>query len=160
LLTPEAANRSRAGTRVGLTPDTPSMPPRQALLKGRLIRTEVESPDKCPTFLKSPVPQVDEVSGPKDWNRWLVFLQVSLLLCSWSRSYGRIWTMIIPSDCTFGWCWDRWYFACLASHPPVINTIKPRAQISPLLCFLGFAVAIGWISTIANEVVGVLKAFE
>ena len=29
----------------------------------------------------------------------------------------------------------------------------------PLFCFLGFAVAIAWISTIANEVVGVLKAF-
>jgi sodium/potassium/calcium exchanger 6 len=28
-----------------------------------------------------------------------------------------------------------------------------------LLCFLGFVVAIAWISTIANEVVGVLKAF-
>ena len=29
----------------------------------------------------------------------------------------------------------------------------------PLFCFLGFLVAIAWISTIANEVVGVLKAF-
>jgi sodium/potassium/calcium exchanger 6 len=28
-----------------------------------------------------------------------------------------------------------------------------------LFCFLGFVVAIAWISTIANEVVGVLKAF-
>jgi len=28
-----------------------------------------------------------------------------------------------------------------------------------LLCFLGFVVSISWISTIANEVVGVLKAF-
>ena len=27
-----------------------------------------------------------------------------------------------------------------------------------MLCFLGFAVAIAWISTIANEVVGVLRA--
>ena len=34
---------------------------------------------------------------------------------------------------------------------------QPRFR--PLLCFLGFAVAIAWISTIANEVVGVLKAF-
>jgi sodium/potassium/calcium exchanger 6 len=28
-----------------------------------------------------------------------------------------------------------------------------------LLCFLGFVVSIAWISTVANEVVGVLKAF-
>jgi sodium/potassium/calcium exchanger 6 len=36
------------------------------------------------------------------------------------------------------------------SHPP---------RHRPLLSFLGFIVAIAWISTIANEVVGVLKAF-
>jgi sodium/potassium/calcium exchanger 6 len=34
---------------------------------------------------------------------------------------------------------------------------EPRSR--PIFCFLGFAVAIAWISSIANEVVGVLKAF-
>jgi sodium/potassium/calcium exchanger 6 len=36
-------------------------------------------------------------------------------------------------------------------------TREPKYR--PLFCFMGFAVAIAWISTIANEVVGVLKAF-
>src|SRR5205814_1039905 len=37
-----------------------------------------------------------------------------------------------------------------SDHPP-----KHR----PLFCFFGFTVGIAWISTIASEVVGVLKAF-
>ena len=34
---------------------------------------------------------------------------------------------------------------------------KPRFQY--LLCFLGFIISVAWISTIAGEVVGVLKSF-
>lgn len=37
------------------------------------------------------------------------------------------------------------------------DTERPRFRYA--LCFLGFIVSIAWISTIANEVVGVLKAF-
>jgi sodium/potassium/calcium exchanger 6 len=37
------------------------------------------------------------------------------------------------------------------------NSKPPKYRF--LLCFLGFVVSIAWISTIANEVVGVLKAF-
>jgi sodium/potassium/calcium exchanger 6 len=39
------------------------------------------------------------------------------------------------------------------------TTASKPPKYSFLLCFLGFVVAIAWISTIANEVVGVLKAF-
>lgn len=34
---------------------------------------------------------------------------------------------------------------------------KPKYHF--LLCFLGFVISIAWISTVAGEVVGVLKAF-
>ena len=42
--------------------------------------------------------------------------------------------------------------------PPLHNPAPTPHATAPLLCFLGFTVSIAWISTIASEVVGVLKA--
>jgi sodium/potassium/calcium exchanger 6 len=51
--------------------------------------------------------------------------------------------------------------ASLVVFAILISTTTPSKppKYHFLLCFLGFVVAIAWISTIANEVVGVLKAF-
>ncbi|TVY20568.1 putative cation exchanger [Lachnellula arida] len=95
----------------------------------------------------------------KDWNRWLVSVQIFtaplfVVLIVWantSESTTRhliklVMYSLLGSLIAFG----TLALTTTASKPP-----KYRA----LLCFLGFVVSIAWISTIANEVVGVLKAF-
>ncbi|TVY83334.1 putative cation exchanger [Lachnellula suecica] len=98
-------------------------------------------------------------SATKDWNRWLVGIQIftAPLFVSWwiwsilEFTTRRDLVKIVPysllgSLIAFG----IFTFTTTASQPP-----KYRF----LFCFVGFAVAVAWIATIANEVVGVLKAF-
>lgn len=99
----------------------------------------------------------DAPIGPKTWNRWLVATQCLtapvflVLMFSWdddpdtSITKPILWALIAG-------------LICLAF---LITFTKPTHAPSSryLLCFAGFAVSIGWISAIANEVVGVLKAF-
>ncbi|KAI9687681.1 MAG: hypothetical protein M1820_010387 [Bogoriella megaspora] len=108
-------------------------------------------------------------SSTRDWNRWLVIIQCFtapffVVLILWAN--GTFTTL--PAD-------DP------EASPPAYDLLKPSLVglvISlvllalilifttpthppvwrPLLCFLGFAVSIAWISTVAGEVVGVLKA--
>ncbi len=94
---------------------------------------------------------------PKDWNRWLVFVQMFtaplfIVLIVWAnlepdepRSLLRhVLYSLIASLCMLA-------FLLITTTPD-----RPPRWRS-ILCFLGFAVAIAWISTIANEVVGVLR---
>ena len=93
-------------------------------------------------------------SSPKDWNRWLVATQLILaplfitlllyangmispvrpVLISLLISMVLLATLLLTSD---------------PNRPP---------RYRPALTFLGFLVSIAWISTIAGEVVGVLKS--
>ena len=97
--------------------------------------------------------------APRDWNRWLVSVQIFtaplfVVLIVWANSEehgSRLLTKLVlysflGSLVVFGIL----VFTTTPSKPP-----KYRF----LLCLLGFVVSIAWISTIANEVVGVLKAF-
>jgi sodium/potassium/calcium exchanger 6 len=109
----------------------------------------VQSPEQLPTALPSP--------GSKTWNRWLVIVQTFtapffIILIVWANTeleYPRalirptMWSLLV-SLCTLAFL--------LATTTP---TQPPRWRAA--LCFLGFAVSIAWISSIANEVVGVLK---
>ncbi|EPS39340.1 hypothetical protein H072_6844 [Dactylellina haptotyla CBS 200.50] len=91
--------------------------------------------------------------GPKDWNRWLVATQfitapvfIVLAVCA-----GQI-PLLFPI-----------LYALLGGLTALLLLLfSTRADRPPkyrfLLCFVGFAVSICWISSIANEVVGVLKA--
>lgn len=103
----------------------------------------------------------DELKNtPTDWNRWLVVVQiftaplfVSLIL--WANLYNddlpgkKLLEFVL-----YGLIGSLVIFAIL-----LITTRHDRVpKFRPLLCFLGFIVAIAWISTIASEVVGVLKA--
>ncbi|KAI9792060.1 MAG: hypothetical protein M1816_003042 [Peltula sp. TS41687] len=113
--------------------------------------------------------QVDDNNNPyqannpstKQWNRWLVCIQIItapllVFLVIWANSEsdtpnfrallrGSLITLLLSLI-------SLAVFLSLTtpSRPPRLHT---------LLCFAGFVVSIAWISTIAGEVVGVLKAF-
>ncbi|KAM3086668.1 hypothetical protein ACMFMF_000614 [Clarireedia jacksonii] len=103
----------------------------------------------------SPAPEI-EPSG--DWNRWLVVLQ---LFTAPFFVVFIFWANSSPDDPSYllrlilySLLFSLLAFAVLALT--TTHTKPPKYRF--LLCFLGFVVAIAWISTIANEVVGVLKA--
>ncbi|KAI1390210.1 uncharacterized protein F4822DRAFT_229144 [Hypoxylon trugodes] len=101
----------------------------------------------------------DEEQG---WNRWLLILQVFTgpLFCVfivWANMAEEldqpvtilVKAMLIALACSvvlFG-------IILLATSP------DHRPKYHFLFCFLGFCISIAWISTVAGEVVGVLKAF-
>ncbi|KAK6343974.1 hypothetical protein TWF696_007625 [Orbilia brochopaga] len=90
---------------------------------------------------------------PKDWNRWLFAIQcitapifIVLAVCA-----GQV-PLLFPI-----------LYALLAGLVALLLLLVFTRPDKPpryryLLCFVGFVVAICWISSIANEVVGVLKA--
>lgn len=95
----------------------------------------------------------------KDWNRWLVAVQLFsaplfVVIIAWANTEDRrprflaklVLYSLLGSLITLG------VLVLTTSHSK-----PPRYRV--LFCFLGFIVSIAWISTIANEVVGVLKAF-
>ncbi|KAM0332500.1 hypothetical protein ACHAQA_002782 [Verticillium albo-atrum] len=96
------------------------------------------------------------------WNRWLVALQIFTgplfsMMILWANMRdeleqpGKVLTMMILST-LLG--------SCILLGLLLLTTSpdrKPKYHF--LLCFLGFIISIAWISTIAGEVVGVLKAF-
>ncbi|RDL36694.1 uncharacterized protein BP5553_06046 [Venustampulla echinocandica] len=122
-----------------LTPTSPrqrSMPPSPRRL------------DEAPPYLP-----------PNDWNRWLIAVQIFTaplftVLIVWANTddsdLGHLVRLVLYSLLV-----SLIAFAILILTTTPYNPPKYRF----LLCFLGFVVSIAWISTIANEVVGVLKAF-
>lgn len=99
-------------------------------------------------------------SNPKPWNRWLVCLQ---LFTAPLFTVMIIWANLDEDHNAKSFFW---FILCSLLFSLIClfillaaTTPDHRPKYRSLLCFLGFAVAIAWISTIANEVVGVLKAF-
>ena len=97
---------------------------------------------------------------PRDWNRWLVSTQIFaaplfVLLIVWANtdttrsSFNMVRLLLTTFTVSL-----LLFVLLMWTTSPVE---PPRYRY--LLCFLGFIVSIAWISTIANEVVGVLKAF-
>ncbi|KAJ9645172.1 hypothetical protein H2199_003177 [Coniosporium tulheliwenetii] len=114
----------------------------------------------APHILQSPeaLPHTDiKPTAPKDWNRWLVILQVFtapffIVLIVWANSEPESPRALIrPTIYSL--------LASLVTLALILSTTSPTRppRWRVLLCFLGFVVSISWISTIANEVVGVLK---
>lgn len=98
-------------------------------------------------------------SSPKEWNRWLVVTQIFtapffIVLLYWANNdpdlSGR--SLLLPT--LYGLVISLTLFALLLLT--TTDSRPPRHRY--LFCFLGFVVSVAWISTIANEVVGVLKA--
>jgi sodium/potassium/calcium exchanger 6 len=95
---------------------------------------------------------------PDDWNRWLIFVHVFtapffIVLVFWANTrLNEPWKLLRPSLISLVVSLSILVLLLLTTAPDR----PPRWH--PLLSFLGFAVSIAWISTIAGEVVGVLKA--
>lgn len=169
LLSPEHA-RSRSHSIIILPPDSPSssspkdntdsLEPSNTN-QGRNGNHGIGAPASSikPLTLSSNASPAQPPSSPKDWNRWLVCVQIFtaplfIVLILWANTSPTfsLRTLALHS-----------LYALLASSltliPLLLLTTPSTPPCSrPLLCFLGFIVAIAWISTIANEVVGVLKA--
>lgn len=96
------------------------------------------------------------------WNRWLVCLQLftgplfaTLMLWAnlredWERPGRELVRMVLYSLVAS---------LVLLAVLLLTTTEHARPRFYYLLCFMGFVISIAWISTIAGEVVGVLKAF-
>lgn len=94
-----------------------------------------------------------------DWNRWLVAVQMFtaplfVVIIVWANSAEGNSRLLIQLV-LYSLLGSLVGFGVLVLTTSPTKTPKYRF----LLCFMGFVVSIAWISTIANEVVGVLKAF-
>lgn len=146
-------------------PSLTILPPSSPALAGR-DRPESAHPHRTPTRQMSDampkllLPEADSIdSAEKDWNRWLVIVQIFtapffVTTIIWANMdddhHIRLYIRLVLGSLLFSMILLLLLLLTTAhDRPPAFR---------PLLCFLGFAVAIAWISTIANEVVGVLKA--
>lgn len=110
----------------------------------------LQSPEQIPT---------DRNTSPEtqEWNRWLVILQAFtapyfIVLIVWANT-----SIDTPSALVKPTLYSVVVSLCilLLLLSTTTPTRPPRWRV--LLCFVGFVVSISWISSIANEVVGVLK---
>lgn len=102
----------------------------------------------------------EETRQPELWNRWLTILQlftapIFVVLAIYSQS---------PTDTTPAWLVQPTLISLLVSLVLLIpllltttQTYRP-APFKTILSLAGFVVSIAWISTIAAQVVGALKA--
>ena len=110
-----------------------------------------EHPERRPSELAVP--------PPKDWNRWLVAVQIFtaplfVVIIAWANTEDRRQRLLVKLV----------LYSLLGSLIALGILILTTSHSKPpklrfLFCFVGFVVSIAWISTVANEVVGVLKAF-
>lgn len=121
-----------------------SSTPSPASSKNDLV--EIASPASSSASTKEP-----------GWNRWLVITQCFtapyfVIFLVWANlESSTLKSLLLPS-----------LYSLLGSLVALLIILYTTTPDKPpnwhfLLCFVGFAVSITWISTIANEVVGVLK---
>jgi len=95
------------------------------------------------------------------WNRWLVALQLFtgpffVILVGWANAYEDLEnpkeTLLWLVLCSFV------FSLCMLAALLTLTTPHQKPKYHYVLCFLGFVISVAWISTIAGEVVGALKA--
>ncbi|RDA83289.1 hypothetical protein CP532_3697 [Ophiocordyceps camponoti-leonardi (nom. inval.)] len=99
---------------------------------------------------------------PPLWNRWLVCLQLFsgplfstlVLWCNLREDMAQPIRELVRMI-----AFSLLLSVLLLSVVLLTTTKHRRPRLHYLLCFLGFVISVAWISTIASEVVGVLKAF-
>lgn len=99
-------------------------------------------------------------SSPKDWNRWLLCTQLFtgpffIVILYWASTDPELSGRNLLLLVLYALLISLGFIAILLLT--TTPTRPPRYRY--IFCFLGFIVSIAWISTIASEVVGVLKAF-
>lgn len=111
----------------------------------------------------SDMPSISNANDePSTWNRWLVCVQlftgplfaVMILWANMAEEFsdpGRTLVKMILYTLLASLVLLAFLFLFTSDHK------RPKYHF--LLCFLGFIISIAWISTIAGEVVGVLKTF-
>ncbi|KAI9832385.1 MAG: hypothetical protein M1819_004373 [Sarea resinae] len=97
----------------------------------------------------------------KEWNRWLLCVQI---ITAPFFVVLIVWANLTPEPMNPRTLLRPVLFTLLGSLVALVILLVTTSSSEPprwhsLFCFLGFVVSISWISTIANEVVGVLKAF-
>ncbi|OHW92000.1 sodium calcium exchanger protein [Colletotrichum incanum] len=132
---------------------------------GARVATEIPTSHPQQTKPAAPLPSESSLVAADDsgqWNRWLVAIQlftgplfaIIILWANMKEDFDQpyktlvrliLYTLLV-STILLG-------FLLLTTSP------DKRPKYHFLLCFMGFTIAIAWISTIAGEVVGVLKAF-
>ncbi|KAL8737652.1 MAG: hypothetical protein Q9181_001466 [Wetmoreana brouardii] len=170
LLSPEHA-RSRSQSLAVLGPDSPSCSPSIQINGDPSNDSQSNGQPKAGNLSKQPAathlapPAQPEAtpsspSSPKEWNRWLVATQLFtaplfIVLLVWANTDPDLKLRNLLLPCLYSLIASLVVFAFLILTTSPSQPPKHRY----LLCFLGFVVSISWISTIASEVVGVLKAF-
>lgn len=161
ILTPSGDYRSRSQSRVGLPFDISGISPQKPAFDATPSPHGPLSLSRQGTDLtQSADHPLGETLGDGDWNRWLVFVQaftapffiVSVVWANLEEDYSlRLYIRLVLGSLVFS----------LIMVLILLATTSPNREpkYRSVFCFLGFLVAIAWISTIANEVVGVLKAF-
>ncbi|KAL2165160.1 hypothetical protein VTH06DRAFT_456 [Thermothelomyces fergusii] len=120
------------------------------------------APGPAPRPASSSEPTSPDKPAAGAWNRWLVAVQLFtgplfVVLVLWANTADdraeprrALVRMVLYSLLVS---------LCLLAGLLATTTASEKPRYHFLLCFLGFVISVAWISTIAGEVVGVLKAF-
>ncbi|KAL2366196.1 hypothetical protein RJZ56_000844 [Blastomyces dermatitidis] len=112
------------------------------------------------------LPNQNIPSSPKEWNRWLLGLQLLvapffIALTGWSTLDAdlHLRNLLIPSLVALLISGIFLTILFLSTGPDADSTTTQQLpqRSRPFLAFLGFVVSIAWISTLASEVVNLLK---
>ncbi|KAF2791986.1 hypothetical protein K505DRAFT_279620 [Melanomma pulvis-pyrius CBS 109.77] len=122
-----------------------SQPPHRSITAADLL----QSPEQLPT--------VAPPSEHTQWNRWLVIIQVFtapffIVFIVWANT-----ELESPRALLKPTLYSLLFSLSMLAVLLTTTTPDRPPRWRTLMCYLGFAVSIAWISSIANEVVGVLK---
>lgn len=97
---------------------------------------------------------------PQDWNRWLLCTQLFnapffIVVLRWGSTDPELSARNLLLPVLYALLISLGFIAILL----FTTTPNRPPRYRYMFCFLGFVVSVAWISTIASEVVGVLKAF-
>lgn len=115
---------------------------------------------KLPSISSKPIPVLPIPVPPKEWNRWLLATQIFtapffIVVLYWANNDPALSSHNLLLSALWGLVISFSLFTVLI----LTTTVSRPPRYQYVFCFLGFIVSIAWISTIASEVVGVLKAF-